>query len=214
MNDSNDNSDDSFSQSPRSRSGSGASRIVRDAIKTANNSPKCSSPLSRGLYVPCVEEDKSTLTLLKELRENPIIVNLEEGLDTAPELVLKNLEVISNIKPGEKYYIYENLLIPDIRSFSTVIRLYMGDNRNVTYLFITNIINNADTYCSNLIRSINFGTRENTEQLKKINQLLTFTIPGLENLEMTYSTDIDITNKIGKLKKKINDRINKNRVYL
>lgn len=145
--------------------------------------------------------------------------------------VLTNLKIISNLKPSEKLTHQNNILIIDPPSMSQGIgRWWNSDSRDQSILLIEKIIetafelidniytsevdssqndNDKNNYYAKRIMPKTYFKNENSMQLQTYSMELSNSIKGLQNLKLTYLSDISICSKIDVLIEKINIRKNK-----
>ena len=87
-------------------------------------------------------------------------------------------------------------------SFSLIDEIYTNELEG-------NTTNNNDNYYSKRIMPQTFFQNENSARLQTFSIELTNSIKGLQNLKLTYGSDISVCSKIDVLIDKINIRINK-----
>ena len=128
-------------------------------------------------------------------------------------IIIENLNTISNIKQYQKFYYYNNCLYieyNDILQFAR--RWVMGRNRYDSFLFIRKIFNNSFDIIDNLIKEY-FCTNKNKENI--INNIIIFyklynnSIVSLNHIQKTYSNDSKIISEIYILKNEIQLKLNK-----
>jgi hypothetical protein len=144
--------------------------------------------------------------------------------------LLYQLQILENIKIGDKLccntekFIIDNSWIP---SFS---RWWISENRNITIELIKNIINEVISITDNIFRNEiaiqkndkekesrknitnitnNFFKYSNQELLKKILFACTYSIRGIKNLQKTYESDQYIESELEIFIEKLSIRISK-----
>ena len=159
----------------------------------------------------------------KDNTKNQITFNSTEN-------ILTNLKILSSIKPNEKLTKTNNILVIDPPTYiQGAYRWWNSDSRSDSMNEIENIIetsfslideiytnelegnttNNNDNYYSKRIMPQTFFQNENSARLQTFSIELTNSIKGLQNLKLTYGSDISVCSKIDVLIDKINKRINK-----
>jgi hypothetical protein len=124
--------------------------------------------------------------------------------------LITNLENIASLKESDKLSIDNELLVIDeVSFFQSFYRKYNNDSRTTTIEHIEKIIKEIFEYIDNLNSEQNIFKEKTISDYNKINQYLIRTIPGLQNLKITYFNDIKITNRIDLIIIKIENRINK-----
>lgn len=145
------------------------------------------------------------------------------------EVIITNLKIISNLKPNDKLTLRGNILdIDKPYYYQGVHRWWNDDSRVNTLLELEKIINksfniidkiyksevennlnpNEDNYYEQ-VSSSSYFKNENSQQLQCYSLELKNSIKGLQNLQMTYKSDISICSKIDVIIEKINIRIKK-----
>ena len=112
------------------------------------------------------------------LNDKKIELNLED--------IFVNLTLISKIEVGNKLFQKDKYINIDNSYFAFISRWFYGNNRKSSINFITQILNKAFEYCSELV-SVN--TPETSQQSLRLNNDLKNAINGLTNLKLTYSYD-------------------------
>ena len=112
------------------------------------------------------------------LNDKKIELNLED--------IFVNLTLISKIEIGNKLFQKDKYINIDNSYFAFISRWFYGNNRKSSINFITQILNKAFEYCSELV-SVN--TPETSQQSLRLNNDLKNAINGLTNLKLTYSYD-------------------------
>lgn len=124
--------------------------------------------------------------------------------------LISNLENISSLKESDKLSIDNELLVIDeVSFFQSIYRKFNNDSRTRTIEHIEKIIKELFEYIDNLNSDKNIFKEKTISDYNKLNQYLIRTIPGLQNLKITYFNDIKITNRIDLVIIKIENRINK-----
>ena len=124
--------------------------------------------------------------------------------------LLQNLEVISNVKENDKIYIDNGLFYVDEPYFlQSFVRTYKGQNRQSSINMINQLIDNILLYLDNINEENNVFKEKVISEYNIINQNLLKSIPGLQNLKITYFKDLDINKQIDFIIIKIQNRINK-----
>lgn len=124
--------------------------------------------------------------------------------------LLLNLEQISLLKEHDKLYYYENCFhIDKPYLLQSVYRTYNGYNRQATVNQINKLVEDIFNYLDNLNEDNNVFKENVINEFNKINQHLLKSIPGLQNLKITYFSDINITKQIDFTIINIQNRINK-----
>ena len=132
---------------------------------------------------------------------------LQDNIDL--NKLITNLENIGNLKEYEKLSIQNDILIIDDNSyFQSIYRKFNNDSRLNTINHIEKVIKEIFEYIDNLNSENNIFKEKIITEYNKINQYLVRTIPGLQNLKITYFNDICTTNKIDIIIIKIQNRIN------
>ena len=167
---------------------------------------------------------ESKLKEKKDISKNQSILN-------ATENILTNLKILSSIKPNEKLTKTNGILVIDPPTYiQGAYRWWNSDSRTDSMHEIENIIetsfsliddiytnelegsnslNSNDNYYSKRIMPQTFFQNENSARLQTFSIELTNSIKGLQNLKLTYGSDISVCSKIDVLIDKINIRINK-----
>lgn len=124
--------------------------------------------------------------------------------------LITNLENIASLKESDKLSIDNELLVIDEVSFlQSLYRKFNNDSRTRTIEHIEKIIKEIFEYIDNLNSDKNIFKEKTISDYNKLNQYLIRTIPGLQNLKITYFNDIKITNRLDLVIIKIENRINK-----
>ena len=175
-------------------------------------------------------------TIISSEIEKP---NTNETMDTKLDNLLLELKILSNVKEFDKISIRDNLVIDSPHMLQFISRKIGGDSRDKTINYIDTIINdifsildllleeeiekaepisiiNKTQYTySNTNKNKNISNKKNNFKdttiniYQTINQNLTESIGGLQNLKITYLNDITMTSKIDMLIVKIQNRISK-----
>ena len=137
--------------------------------------------------------------LKKELTEEDIFLNLK---------ILSYVQVNEKIKSNDKNIIIDN------RFFQSVIRWFTQDDRAKTIENIETIIKRGIELINNRIRIIIHTNslieqKDNIQVLERYMQHFTASIPGLDNLKVTYQGDSGIQSKLDLLIDKIRYSIEK-----
>lgn len=165
--------------------------------------------------------------------------NTNETMDAKLDNLLLELKILSNVKEFDKISIRDNLVIDSPHMLQFISRKIGGDSRDKTINYIDTIINdifsildllleeeiekaepisiiNKTQYTySNTNKNKNISNKKNNFKdttiniYQTINQNLTESIGGLQNLKITYLNDITMTSKIDMLIVKIQNRISK-----
>ena len=123
--------------------------------------------------------------------------------------LLQNLEVISNVKENDKIYIDNGLFYVDEPYFlQSFVRTYKGQTRQSSINMINQLIDNILLYLDNINEENNVFKENVISEYNIINQNLLKSIPGLQNLKITYFKDLDINKQIDFIIIKIQNRIN------
>mgnify|MGYP003388837232 CR=1 FL=1 len=139
--------------------------------------------------------DLSKIKLEEEINLNKLIINLEN---------------LSNIKEYDKIYIENEIVIIDEPYFfQSVIRTYNRHSRQNAIDEINKIISSVFEYLDYLNSEDNIFKEKNIYINNKLNQHLIKTIPGLQNLKITYFSDLITTKQIDLIIIKIQNRIDK-----
>lgn len=161
----------------------------------------------------------------------------EESIELKLEKLLLELKILSNVKEFDKLSVRDNLVIDSPHLLQCISRKMGGDSRDKTINFIDTIINNIFGILDFLLEeeikkaqpitimkttqySYNTGKKNKTNRTlnfkedtiniyQTINQTLTESIGGLQNLKITYLHDITMTSKLDMLIVKIQNRISK-----
>ena len=124
--------------------------------------------------------------------------------------LLLNLEKISVLKEHDKLYIQDDIFYIDEPYFlQSIFRTYNRYNRQDSISKINELIENIFEHLDNLNNENNIFKENMISEYNKINQNLLKSIPGLQNLKITYFSDINITKQIDFIIIKIQTRINK-----
>ena len=130
--------------------------------------------------------------------------------DNTLKKLLLNLEVVSNIKENDKLFINNEMIyIDEPTIFQSLIRTYNGQNRQSCINMINELIDKIFEYLDNINIDNNVFKENIISEYNIINQNLLKSIPGLQNLKITYFKDLDIVKQIDFLIIKIQNRINK-----
>lgn len=164
-------------------------------------------------------------------------VEMHSKSATTAEIIITNLKIISNLKPNDKLTVRDEILdIDKPRYYQGVNRWWNDDSRTTTLAELEKIINKAfgiiDEIYKNEVHSTSqtYGSstdeenyyerpavpsssvyfkNENSHQLQTFSLELKNSIKGLQNLQMTYKSDITVCSKIDVIIEKINIRIKK-----
>lgn len=155
---------------------------------------------------------------------------------SSAEVIITNLKIISNLKPNDKLTVREEILdIDKPHYYQGVNRWWNDDSRTSTLTELERIINKAfciiDEIYKNEVHtkavsgsseednyyekttpvpsSSVYFKNENSHQLQTFSLELKNSIKGLQNLQMTYKSDITVCSKIDVIIEKINIRIKK-----
>lgn len=124
--------------------------------------------------------------------------------------LLLNLEKISFLKEYDKIYIENDIIQIDEPYFlQSLVRTYNGYNRQSCINNINKLIDDILEYLDNLNSENNIFKEKIISDYNNINQNLLKSISGLQNLKITYFSDINITKQIDFIIIKIQTRINK-----
>ena len=161
--------------------------------------------------------------------------NKENDIDNETNLdnLLLELKIISNIKEFDKICIRENIEIDTPYLLQSISRKIHGDSRDKTISYVNDVVMNIFKILDDLLKKeiINeknivsssaqlylnkdkyiqkYNFKDETISIyQKINQNLTQSISGLQNLKITYLNDISTTSKLDMLIVKIQNRISK-----
>jgi len=126
--------------------------------------------------------------------------------------ILLDLKIISQIKENDKLVTSKELLEIDNSYFQSIKRYWNNDNRISSIEYIKNTVNRTleftdttlnDTHTENK----NIFIENNSHILQRILVEMTNAIKGLDNLKLTYNTDITVISAIDIYKEKLNMRI-------
>ena len=126
--------------------------------------------------------------------------------------ILLDLKIISQIKENDKLVTSKELLEIDNSYFQSIKRYWNNDNRISSIEYIKNTVNRTleftdttlnDTHTENK----NIFIENNSHILQRILVEMTNAIKGLDNLKLTYNTDITVISAIDNYKEKLNMRI-------
>jgi hypothetical protein len=170
-----------------------------------------------------VKDDVSVNKIINNECENVIYSN--KITENVKDKIILDLQILSNIKKDDKLRINgEQIEIDQPRILQGVIRKLYGEGRNETVKKLEVIVDNVLTYTNLLLDDeakknkyilLNDNQNNNnfTDNVSIIFQDLTIhltkTITGLQNLKLTYISDVSITSRIDLLISKIQNRINK-----
>tara|TARA_B100000575_G_scaffold145139_1_gene115877 strand:+ start:4138 stop:4761 length:624 start_codon:yes stop_codon:yes gene_type:complete len=168
--------------------------------------------------------DKKLVNNDKNLDNNISSKNEDEINQSNLENLLLNLQIISNIKEYDKLSIIsERLSIDRPTIFQGLWRKFNGDGRTETLDSISNLIETIFRYTDTLLE------KENKNKYKiscRLDDNITFSdetskifsdiminldncIKGLQNLKITYLSDISINSQLNFLISKISNRVDK-----
>ena len=153
----------------------------------------------------------------------------KDNKDTEFELIVRNLKIISNIKPNDKLVKHgDTIKIDTPYIYQGISRYWNGDSRKDSLSHIEELVINTftqiDLIYGNEIEQRTGGLSgtnnyysqgqsyfetENTQKLQIFSNELKNVISGLSNLKQTYNTDISICSRIEVVIEKINLRIKK-----
>ena len=147
------------------------------------------------------------------------------------ENVLTNLKIIAKVSPNDKLTVIDGILVIDQPQWGQgMVRWWRLDSRSNSMSEIEKLIEDSFTIIDNIYSSevmINSGTdiknnfyykrtipqtyfeTENSHQLQTFSVELTNSVKGLQNLKLTYKSDISICSKIDVIIEKISIRISK-----
>ena len=126
--------------------------------------------------------------------------------------ILLDLKIISQIKENDKLVTSKELLEIDNSYFQSIKRYWNNDNRISSIEYIKNTVNRTleftdttlnDTHTENK----NIFIENNSHILQRFLVEMTNAIKGLDNLKLTYNTDITVISAIDIYKEKLNMRI-------
>ena len=134
--------------------------------------------------------------------------------------ILLDLKIISQIKENDKLVTSKELLEIDNSYFQCIKRYWNNDNRLASIEYIKDTVNRTldftDTTLNNTNNDINNDTNNDTTNifiennshiLQRFLVEMTNAIRGLDNLKLTYNTDITVVSAIDIYKEKLNMRI-------
>ena len=126
--------------------------------------------------------------------------------------ILLDLKIISQIKENDKLVTSKDLLEIDNSYFQSIKRYWNNDNRFSSIEYIKDTVNRTldftDTTLNNTnINDKNIFMENNSHILQRFLVEMTNAIKGLDNLKLTYNTDITITSAIDIYKEKLTMRI-------
>ena len=124
--------------------------------------------------------------------------------------LLNNLETISKIKENDKIYIYDdNISLDEPYILQFIVRKYNGQTRQNSINNINKLIDDIFEYLDNINKENNVFKENIISEYNIVNQNLLKSIPGLQNLKITYFKDLDIIKQIDFIIIKIQNRIYK-----
>ena len=138
--------------------------------------------------------------------------------DSNPELILLNLNILSQIRENEKICCDKDSIAIDtsssiIQSFQ---RFFKGDSREKTISLITKIIEDSLKFTDNILNSeienkteTTYFAETNSSLLHRFLLNMQNAIRGLENLRITYNTDIPMQSKVNLLVERLQMRVEK-----
>jgi hypothetical protein len=144
---------------------------------------------------------------------NKINENKNKKILTEEDIFL-NLKILSYVNVNEKIKSNDKNIIIDNRFFQSVIRWFTHDDRTKTIENIEKIIKRGIELINNRVRIIIHTNslieqKDNIEVLERYMQHFTSSIPGLDNLKVTYQGDSAIQSKLDLLIDKIRYSIEK-----
>ena len=151
--------------------------------------------------------------------------NKKKFTDEMINTILYKLTIISYIKQGEKLCCYDNNIIIDDSYIQSISRFFSNQNRTNAIDHISNLINESIEITDFIYRcelsvrknakekesrqSKTFFKNSNEKILKQFFIKMTNAIDGLNNLKLTYNSDITIKTNIELLITRIQQRISK-----
>jgi hypothetical protein len=141
--------------------------------------------------------------------------------------LLYQLQILENIKIGDKLCCNTEKIIIDNSWVPSFSRWWIGENRSITIELIKNIVNEVISITDNIFRNEiaiqkndkekdsrknstnNFFKYSNQELLKKMLFACTYSIRGIKNLKKTYESDQYIESELEIFIEKLSTRINK-----
>lgn len=161
-------------------------------------------------------------TSISEIPKIAEISKIDESIDTSKPLsldqLLLDLKIIASVKEYDKLAINETtkqLTIDKPYLLQGVLRYLYGQGRENTIEYIEHIINSVFDMTNELLddsitNSINLRFVDDTKSIyQNIVHHLTSSINGLQNMKITYMTDIPCTSRIQLIIEKIQNRIQK-----
>lgn len=173
--------------------------------------------------------------LNKSSNENNIMNETDKNKQL--DKLLLDLKIISNIKEFDKLKLGDTIEIDTPHFLQSLTRKYSGDSREKTIEYIEKTIanifsvldnlledeikklkpisilhvnNKSPYYLNNNLNIKKYNFKEETVSIyQKINQNLSESISGLQNLKITYLNDISTSAKLDMIIIKIQNRINK-----
>ena len=125
--------------------------------------------------------------------------------------LLLDLKIISQIKENDKLITSKNVLEIDSSYFPSIKRYWNNDNRSATIDYINDVINKTlnvtDTTLNDTNSKKNIFQEDNSHILQRFLLEMTNSCKGLDNLKITYNSDITVTSAIDICKEKLQMRI-------
>ena len=126
--------------------------------------------------------------------------------------ILLDLKIISQIKENDKLVTSKELLEIDNSYFQSIKRYWNNDNRISSIEYIKNTVNRTLEFTDTTLNDTqgenkNIFIENNSHILQRFLVEMTNAIKGLDNLKLTYNTDITVISAIDIYKEKLNMRI-------
>jgi hypothetical protein len=154
----------------------------------------------------------------KEVKKEDDIIKIK--IDTSEDEIMydltlndlhANLIIISNIQPGQKLIVTNNLLSIDNRYISNFFRWQHGDDRIKTIKFVNTVIDKTFAKIAEIKSDMKYVTNSFETQnsiLQRFNNELKNSLKGLTNLKTTYSTDASASALLDVMIENISNMIN------
>lgn len=126
----------------------------------------------------------------------------EDIIEMSIKDIFINIDTISKIKPNEKFYHNGKFIYLDQSYFPSIKRKITGSNKFSTLRFIKYVITQS-FFQLQMLRS-NSDTQSIFLYKNLLNRLKTVNL-GLENLKLTYESNIDFVNQTNKIINWLND---------
>ena len=135
-----------------------------------------------------------------------------------PEEILLNLNILSQIRENEKISCDKESIAIDTSMGITqpFQRFFRGDSRERTIIMVTKIIEDSLKFTDNILnaeiednKNTTYFAETNSSLLHRFLLNMQNAIRGLENLRITYNTDIPMQSKVNLLVEKLQMRVEK-----